>query len=138
MNVGACVLPTSTTSGVSESLDSEVVSFSTSPSHSCCSMVSVEPGCWSSKVFFSQSRASCGVSVPLSQTRMSAFSGPPPPVEASALSSSPQADRPSPSASTPAVASAMFFLKVRTLVFLSIDVLMTGWCRRVVTQDTPS
>jgi hypothetical protein len=31
----------------------------------------------------------------------------------------------------------MFFLKVRTLVFLSI-VLITGWCRRVVTQDTPS
>ncbi len=120
VNVGAWVLPTSTTSGVSESLDSDVVSFSTSPSHSCCSMVSVEPGCWSSKVVFSQSRASCGVSVPLSQTRMSAVLGPPPLVEASALSSSPQADRPSPRASMPAVASAKFLLSVRTLVFLSM------------------
>ena len=77
VKVGAWVLPISTTSGVSDSLESAVVSFSTRPSHSCCSMVSVEPGFSSSKVFFSQSRASCGVSVPLSQTRMSADSGPP-------------------------------------------------------------
>ena len=44
MKVGAWVLPISTTSGVSDSLDRDVVSFSTRPSHSCCSMVSVEPG----------------------------------------------------------------------------------------------
>ena len=36
VNVGACVLPISTTSGVSDSLESDVVSFSTRPSHSCC------------------------------------------------------------------------------------------------------
>ena len=109
MNVGAWVLPTSTTSGVSESLDSEVVSFSTSPSHSCCSIVSVEPGWSSSKVVFSHSRAASGVSVPLSQTRMSAVSGPPSPDASSASSSSPQADRPRPSASTPTVATAPNF-----------------------------
>ena len=75
VNVGACVLPTSTTSGVSASLPSDVVRRSTRPSHSCSSMVSVEPGFCSSNSVVSQSRISWGVSVPLSQSRMSAGSG---------------------------------------------------------------
>ena len=38
-------------------------------------MVSVEPGCSASKVVLSQSRAACGVSGPLIQTRMSMPTG---------------------------------------------------------------
>jgi hypothetical protein len=70
VKVAAWVLPTSTTSGVWESLDSAVVSLSTRPVHCCSSIVSVEPAFSASNVFLMYSRASCGVSVPLSQTRM--------------------------------------------------------------------
>ena len=49
VKAGACVLPISTTSGLSE-LDMLVVSLSTSPSQLCSSMTSFEPGFSLSKV----------------------------------------------------------------------------------------
>ena len=116
VNVGAWVLPISTTSGVSESLESDVVSFSTRPSHSCCSMVSVEPGFCSSKVFFSQSRASCGVSVPLSQTRMSAVSAAPSSSDDGPSSSLPHAASVVSASAATATAGNDFLM--RTTVFL--------------------
>ncbi len=51
VKVGDCVLPISTTSGVFALSGSAVVSLVTRSPQSCCSMVSVEPGFCSSKVF---------------------------------------------------------------------------------------
>src|SRR5690606_1784986 len=88
VNVAAWVLPTSTTSGVSLALPSDVVSLSTKPSHCCSSITSLEPGFRFSNSAFSHCRIGSGVSGPFSHNRIvagpdccgtSSASFPPPP-----------------------------------------------------------
>src|SRR5699024_3612124 len=78
VNVADWVLPTSTTSGLSEP-DSEVLSLSTRPSQICSSMTTSAFSCCSAKVSIRCCRASSGVSEPTSQTRTWLVPPSPPP-----------------------------------------------------------
>src|SRR5690606_7703423 len=109
------VLPTSTTSGVSFGLPSDVVSRSTKPSHCCSSMTSLEPGfCFSNSVF-SHLRMDSGVSGPLIHKRIVAgpdFCG----TSASLL------PPPSPHAAMASVAAARSAVRTRVLATSDLQV----------------